>query len=504
MFFIYVGTDVLLRNPRKTEHRLVALIATCYALLFAEEYVRHQLPLGSSPELVALWFSNAGIAIPGLGFHFLAKISGMDRRMPRFVYPYIFHLPLLTVIANVSSRTEVISSSEFNRIGLWNMPVYNVPYYAALTVSIAISLLYLVVLHSGRKHATGPEHRAIFRLLIFGVFVSTVWHVVFGYFQFGSWTPPYPYIYGGIVWLFLLRLAMIRYDFLDYATVRYERMFNMNPAAILLIDRAGAIKEANPVARQLFELGTSKRKILFDMVEEGLENAVTRGQTIKDFETAVYSGGKRVHVLIDGDFLTIDSERHVILIVRDITMQKESQEEILFLAYHDPLTRLPNRRLFYERLDEAIREAEADKLRLTVMLIDLDFFKAVNDKYGHEAGDALLKHVAKVIDEIARPFGLAARLGGDEFVLFIRHAPSRAFVEGMIGQLRRRLTEEKLRYGDVWLPVEMSIGASLYPEDGTDCDTLLMNADNAMYEVKRSGRNAFRMGKLESGSKGRS
>ena len=94
LFFVYMGADVMLRNSRKTEHRLLCITAGIYILLFVEEYIRHQLPISYSPTLVALWFSNVGILMPGLGFHFLAKFSGIDKRMPRYLYPTIFYLPL--------------------------------------------------------------------------------------------------------------------------------------------------------------------------------------------------------------------------------------------------------------------------------------------------------------------------------------------------------------------------------------------------------------------------
>ncbi|OXS54294.1 hypothetical protein B1A99_27290 [Cohnella sp. CIP 111063] len=485
LFFAYMGTDVMVRNSRKVEHRLLGLTSVVYILLFAEEYVRHQLPISDSPALVALWFSNVGVIMPGLGFHFLAKFAGMDKLMPRYLYPGVFYLPLAVIVVNVLGRQKIISSSEFVQSGVWKYPVYDTPYYAALTVSIFVSTLYLVVLYIGRARTSAPEHRAIFRLLIFSVLLCTCWHVAFGYFQFEG-LPPYTYIYGGVIWCFMLRLAMIRYEFLDFASKRYEKLFSLNPAAILLVEQSGKIKEANPSARKLFERIDTNRHSLFRFIDQELRQTIKNKRTIKDYETSIHNGNKRLHALIDGDYVSVDSEPHLILIVRDVTEQKESQEQIRFLAFHDPLTRLPNRRYFYDKLEEAIRGAERDGLRPAVVLIDLDRFKETNDKHGHEAGDEVLKHAARIIGETAEPIGMAARLGGDEFVLFVRHAPSNDFVEETIGRLEQRISEEKLAYREQLLPIYMSIGASRYPEDGRDADALLMSADKAMYEVKRA------------------
>ncbi|WP_164821335.1 GGDEF domain-containing protein [Paenibacillus koleovorans] len=481
-----------MRNSKKTEHRLLAVTAFCYVLLFMEEYVRHQLPIGESATIVALWFSNAGIAIPGLGFHFLAKFSGMDKRMPRYVYPYIFYLPLSVIVVNVLSREQIISSSEFVTVGVWKMPVYNSSYYIALSASIFISLLYLAVLYKGRAVTRSAEHRAIFDLLLLGVYISSVWHIVFGFFQFGEWTPPYPYIFGGVIWLFILRLAMIRYDFLNFSTRRYEKMFHMNPAAILLVEPSGHVREANPGARQLFDYIDLDRVLFFALVDPYLQEAVQSRKAIKAYETTIHNGNERLDVLIDGDYVTLENELLAILIVRDITLQKKHQEEIRFLAYHDSLTRLPNRRYFHEELRTALEEAEAKQLQLAVILLDLDRFKETNDKYGHEAGDALLRHVARIIGETAGGGGFAARLGGDEFVLFLRCISSEADVREMMGQLQLRLSEEALIYGDQRLIVELSMGVSFYPEQGRDSNTLLLQADRAMYRHKHEGKAGVR------------
>jgi PAS domain-containing protein len=316
LFFVYMGTDVMLRNSRKTEHRLLCITAGVYILLFVEEYIRHQLPISYGPTLVALWFSNAGILMPGLGFHFLAKFSGIDKRMPRYLYPAIFYLPILIIPINVWSSKEIISSSEFIQVGVWKYPIYNMEYYIALTVSVLVSSLYLVVLYKGKATASTREHKAIFHLLIFAVIVCTCWHVIFGYFQFEH-LPPYPYIYGGLIWCFILRLAMVRFDFLNFATKRYEKLFNLNPAAIILVDQSGLIREANPSARQLFD-HIDLDQTPFDklIMEHVWQDNIRSSREIKDFETSIYKKNVRLDVLIDGDIITVDNEPHMFIINR--------------------------------------------------------------------------------------------------------------------------------------------------------------------------------------------
>lgn len=488
LFMVYMATDIIVRNSRKVEHWLLFLTAIVYILMYLEEFIRHLLPISYSPALSALWFSNVGIIMPGLGFHFLAKFSGMEKLMPRYLYPAVFYLPLTVIIVNVLSTRQVISSSEFVEDGWWKYPVFDMPYYIALTVSIALSSLYLVVLTIGKRKASSREHKDIFRMLIVGVLVCTVWHVVFGYFQFRGALPPYAYIYGGIIWCSMLRLAMLRFEFLTFTHKRYEKLFNLNPAAILLVDLTGQIKEANPSARQLFAGIELQQISFFSLINEELQERIRSRQEIKAYELALHNGRKSIDVLIDGDFVFVEHEPHMIVIMRDVTEQKESQEEIRFLAYHDPLTRLPNRRYFYESFNKALQEAGKNNLRLTVILIDLDEFKQTNDRYGHEAGDEVLKHAARMIGETAEELGLAARLGGDEFVFFIRHSPSVDFAKDIIERLQRRLSEDVLLYRGQPIPIRMSIGVSFFPEDGESGDSLLMSADKAMYQAKWQSR----------------
>jgi diguanylate cyclase (GGDEF)-like protein len=493
LFFIYMGIDVLLRNTKSAEHRLVSVMVGCYLLLFLEEYIRHQLPMEYSGALAAKWFGNVGILIPGIGFHVLCKFAGFDKRMPRYIYPYIFYLPVIVVIINLLSTERIISTDQFVQLGMWKAPIYNRAYYIAITVSLFVSALFLIVISKGKSSASTQEHRAIFNLLTFGASLVLVWTVVFGYINYGESLPPYPYIYAGLIWCFTLRLAMKRFDFLNFVDKKYERLFNLSPAAILLVDQSGSIKEANPSATQLFHPIQLKRAIFYDLVGKRVKDQIQSRKEIIEFETTLYNEGKNLEVLIDGDYVLVDNEPHIILIIRDITVQKENQKVITFMAYHDPLTLLPNRRFFYDEFEAAIHDARKRRRQLALMIIDLDHFKETNDTYGHKAGDEVLQHAAKIIKETAAQQGMAARLGGDEFVFFLRDIPSVEFVKEIIQQLRHKFSENVLMYENHAIPIGMSIGVSIFPDEGNDGDSLMNSADRAMYVVKRNGRNDFHL-----------
>lgn len=483
LFFAYMATDVLLRNQRKTEHILLSLIAICYLLLFAEEYIRNQVAIEYSPILSSLWLSSVGIMIPGLGFHFLVKLTRLDTRMPRFVYPYIFYLPLIFVIINLLTGAELISALQFEQIGMWKLPVYNTGYFVAMTVAIVNNFLFLIPLFIAKSISHTQEQRSIYNLLMIGIVVAIIWHAIFGYINFGDKLPPYPYLYSGIIWCYFLRITMNRHDFLTLYDKRFEKLFHMNPNAILLIDSRKEIKNANPSAVQLFQSLQLEFVQLFDLLDTEIKQRIQNKVAISQYETEIVHANKRTVLLIDSDYVLVDNEIHMLFIMRDITLQKKHQEEIQFLAYYDPLTRLPNRRYFYEKLDLALQTSEQNQETLALLLIDLDKIKLLNDTRGHLAGDEALQMAADIFREMVADRGVSARMGGDEFVMYIQHSPSQHEVEQLIQQMQDTFARYITKFGSI--PVGLSIGVSYYPSDGTDGQALINIADHGMYEMKR-------------------
>ncbi|RQR40020.1 MULTISPECIES: sensor domain-containing diguanylate cyclase [unclassified Burkholderia] len=170
-----------------------------------------------------------------------------------------------------------------------------------------------------------------------------------------------------------------------------------------------------------------------------------------------------------------------------VAMLRAKQLELAHLAGHDPLTGLPNRLLFMEHLDAAIRHAAAVREGLAVMFVDLDRFKQINDQHGHAAGDRTLVAVAKRLSLALRSGDMAARLGGDEFIVLISDVRSPAVIGDIASRIQIVMAEE-LEFGDRHLAVGASIGVSEYPADGASAEELLVKADAAMYAAKASAQ----------------
>ncbi|NJM11793.1 MAG: EAL domain-containing protein [Synechococcaceae cyanobacterium SM1_2_3] len=181
---------------------------------------------------------------------------------------------------------------------------------------------------------------------------------------------------------------------------------------------------------------------------------------------------------------------HYIGFFSDITASKQSEQRLQQMAYHDALTRLPNRILLFDRLQNAIARTDRRHTLLAVCYLDLDGFKPVNDLLGHTAGDQLLIRVAERLRHCTRESDTVARLGGDEFVVLFADLTRIEECHNSLDRLLRVLAEP-YTVGDQRFEVAASIGVTLYPPDGSDADTLLRHADQAMYLAKQSGGNRY-------------
>ncbi|HEY7841834.1 MAG TPA: MHYT domain-containing protein [Gammaproteobacteria bacterium] len=166
---------------------------------------------------------------------------------------------------------------------------------------------------------------------------------------------------------------------------------------------------------------------------------------------------------------------------------KAANEQLRNMALHDPLTGLPNRVLLDDRLEQAIRSAARDRHEFAVLFVDLDRFKPVNDAHGHKVGDELLKVVAHRLRNCLRGADTVARTGGDEFVVVLHRIQSEAGVKDVGEKILAELSRP-FGIGGLDLEISCSIGASIYPRDGIELQTLVVKADAAMYSAKNSGR----------------
>ena len=179
--------------------------------------------------------------------------------------------------------------------------------------------------------------------------------------------------------------------------------------------------------------------------------------------------------------------RHYVAVKLDITVQKQAHERIAHLAHHDLLTNLPNRLLFFDRVNQSLAHAQRQGSRLAVMYIDLDKFKPINDSCGHAAGDFVLQQVARRLESCVRHSDTVGRIGGDEFVVLLPDASMPEHVIQIAEKIRQAL-KQPIEFGERVFEISSSIGIALYPDHGASVDQLAISADCAMYHAKESGR----------------
>jgi diguanylate cyclase (GGDEF)-like protein/PAS domain S-box-containing protein len=175
--------------------------------------------------------------------------------------------------------------------------------------------------------------------------------------------------------------------------------------------------------------------------------------------------------------------------ITDIHEEKQAEERLWYLANHDPLTELPNRTLFQARLDKALAEAKQNRTTVCLLLIDLDDFKDVNDSFGHDAGNALLKETAKRLSGMVTGYGTAARLGGDEFAVLLTEPSLLQQGVTFAGSMIKSLNQPLFSYAGQSIATRASIGMAVYPDHAAEPAELLKDADIALYRSKAEGRN---------------
>ena len=229
-----------------------------------------------------------------------------------------------------------------------------------------------------------------------------------------------------------------------------------------------------------------------------IETATRTNQQTYELELDLLHKDGSLHTYLIVKFPLLDKDNQIFgvcTIGTDITERKlaenalrEQQSRLNYMAFHDSLTALPNRSLFYDRIYHGLARARRSNSRVALMLLDIDRFKIINDSLGHEAGDILLKIIAMRLNEGVRDMDTVARLGGDEFVIVLEGIQDLDDVVFVANKLLTTLARP-LEVSGHSITTTVSVGVSIFPDDGKDTDELLKNADIAMYKAKEAGKN---------------
>ncbi|GAA6154508.1 hypothetical protein NBRC116587_39310 [Pseudoteredinibacter isoporae] len=285
---------------------------------------------------------------------------------------------------------------------------------------------------------------------------------------------------------------------------RQNLILSHSQDGIVVFDKFGQVLFLNPTAEEILghETESVESLLLSDIVcrEEGfgqawsaddVRDAVENGVSFRNLDSSVKTSEGR-KIPCSYSFGSFDSPVYSggVLIFQDITQRKKHEENLVYMATHDPLTNLPNRILFKESVNNAIARAQRSNYKLIVMFIDLDHFKRVNDELGHNVGDELLKKICRRLQSIGRKVDLFARLGGDEFGVVFEDINNNFNSHVMAPKILKAF-EEPIEALDHSILISGSVGVVEFPEYGRDADSLIKAADIAMYQAKSQGRNCY-------------
>jgi diguanylate cyclase (GGDEF)-like protein/PAS domain S-box-containing protein len=269
------------------------------------------------------------------------------------------------------------------------------------------------------------------------------------------------------------------------------------------VDERGHIESANPAAERMFGYGKGKLVGQHIGVMMGTElrdqhkdqfaqymagSAKLMGRSVESLGHR--ADGTHFPMEISVSELRYGKGRLFTGILRDISERKENEERIKRLAHHDTLTGLPNRNLLNDRISHALARVRRHGGRMAVLYVDLDKFKPINDTLGHEAGDWVLREVARRLNHCVRSSDTVSRVGGDEFVVVVEEIGR----PGEAAMVARKIIEAlatPIAYNEHPCLVGASIGIAVFPDDGNTMEEVSKAADVAMYRVKHSGRNGY-------------
>lgn len=295
---------------------------------------------------------------------------------------------------------------------------------------------------------------------------------------------------------FTISLRIIK----ERLTGTFKNITDLSPVAMVLLDENSNIIEVNKKFEELFGykeseiIGKNLNKLIVPPSEiengETLDNIAKKGGYFDVERKRLTKDGRSISVLISGQPLELGDKIGVIGTYEDITELKKLQDKLYYESTHDFLTKLPNKRILIDRFASEKAYADRNNTKIAVFFIDVYEFKIINDTYGHEFGDKVIKLVAEKILSAVRSTDLVVRFGGDEFVVLCSGIRKLEDIVSIALKILNEFTEP-VKIDGRELSIGLNIGISVYPDDGTELDELTRKSDIAMFKAKENGKNNF-------------
>lgn len=308
----------------------------------------------------------------------------------------------------------------------------------------------------------------------------------------------YKFIIDIIIIILMAIVVMLILKKSEEVLKKHKILFENAQDIILYTTEDGKIIDANKKA--VTEYGYSYNELKTKNLKElrsseyskNLNNDKMMDNDGSVFETVnIRKDGTSFPVEISTRSITINNEKLMIRIIRDITQRKKIESEVLYLANYDSLTESYNRASLMGNFNLILEEAKKNNYKVAVILFDVDKFKTINDTYGHCAGDAILKTIANSVKQSIRSTDIFGRLGGDEFLIVQKFVKDKKDIISLIDRILENLKAQPINLRDNGSYINISIGISIFPSDGDSIEELIHYADDAMYYTKKNGGNSY-------------
>jgi len=369
---------------------------------------------------------------------------------------------------------------------------YGILFWIMVAYNYALTLIAVLILFKSMHEKTEVLRKQIKITLL-----AVVFPVIANILQITKLNPfpiditPFSFCFTAI----LLSYGIVRYKLFKLVPIARAMVIRVMKSGMVVFDNKGNLLDMNPAAKQLLALG--EMPLAGEKIEDVFAKApqlISLFNSRRDQVSELGFERNGVNYFYETSLTAIKNsggnEIGWLFQLYDITERKLAEDIIEQAAFHDVLTGLPNRQYFRIMLSQELALAKMRNMQLAIAFVDVDNFKTINDSYGHEYGDTVLRGVTKRLREALREGDIIARLGGDEFAIILPSIDTKNDITA-VGERLLAAFESELDLISYKISVHVSIGFSLFPDDGDSYETLLRKADKAMYDVKNSGKNNY-------------
>lgn len=495
-FMFHWGLDTLRSNVEHTSARLIAALHFAFGLMLLAVYAIQVVPPADDHGLALYGMGTLGVLIAAFGVHLSLRVLRVMHRLPPGVGVAVAYVWTVPGLWTLLTGHNLFDADAFAHAGFWIAPLYNRPFHLAMWVAVSLSALIVAALVWVRRRTHDRGRRGQLDGLLWGNALQGAADLFLGALlpvRAPGWMPPFPYLVGLLLWISAVRVALRRYAYLPFRLQQYHHLFSLTPAPVLVLDGTGRVVDRNPAAAHLVgSAGDSLADLLpaeQTAVLTQFRAGFARRQPIRGREIAFRASAGERWLKAEGDYITVDGATYCIMVLHDVTEERQRQAQLAHMAYHDDLTTLPNAAQFYERITEALAAGPGHVDAFALAILDLDNFKRINDTWGHQAGDAVLVELAQRLGQQRRGTDVVSRLGGDEFGVLLAHVADRLGAESAAERLLAAVHAPITIGPGASVDPTISVGLCLYPSQRQDRDSLIRAADIAMYQAKRAGKN---------------